>query len=39
MSAEPNKEFGLAPESRPVAKITDYVYSVEDLLKSPLSYE
>ena len=39
MSAEPNKEFGLAPESRPVARITDYVQSVEELLKSPLSYK
>lgn len=38
MSPEPNKEFGLAPESRPVSKITDFVRTVDELLESPITY-
>lgn len=38
MSNEPNKAFGAAPENRPVARITDFVRTTEELLKSPVSY-
>lgn len=38
MGPEPNKAFGSAPESRPVARITDRVMSPEQLMASPAKH-